>query len=317
VYSTDPANDTRGGLVYDFKQYNASYGDLVSGSGNGFLYTLAPTLTPGLTGSVSKTYDGSRTATLAAGNYLTGATDGDTVTLTGAGLYDSKDVGAGKQVSVSGISIASAVNGSATVYGYQLATTTATANIGTITQALLNIIADNKSKTAGLPNPVFTADYSGFVPGEGLGVLTGALNLASTATTLSPAGDYPITPSGVSAANYSISYQDGTLHVDPANTGGNDAGIREIVGILGGAPIVPVGVNPVDALNALPGTAAGGEGREAIPDQVAPAFVAGEVAVVVCGIALPPGVVQDKRCQSRELLGSTVFVNGSERGVRR
>ena len=39
MYSNDPAADTRGGLVPDFKQYGATYGVTpVLGSGDGFLY---------------------------------------------------------------------------------------------------------------------------------------------------------------------------------------------------------------------------------------------------------------------------------------
>src|SRR6185295_553293 len=48
--------DDRGGLAYDFKQYNATVGVTApaQATGNGFLYTLAPTITAGLTGTVSK-----------------------------------------------------------------------------------------------------------------------------------------------------------------------------------------------------------------------------------------------------------------------
>jgi len=60
IWSSNPANDTRGSLVYDFKQYNATYGSTAVSGGaaeDGFLYTLAPTITASLTGSVAKTYD--------------------------------------------------------------------------------------------------------------------------------------------------------------------------------------------------------------------------------------------------------------------
>src|SRR5205823_12166173 len=78
VYSTNPALDTRGGLAYNFKQYNATYGvTAVLGTGNGFLYTIAPSITPSLIGAVTKGYDGTTTATLAGGNYaVSGAIDG-------------------------------------------------------------------------------------------------------------------------------------------------------------------------------------------------------------------------------------------------
>src|SRR5207249_3306072 len=151
VYSTDPASDTRGGLVYNFKQYNATYGvTVVLGTGNGFLYSIAPSITPSLIGSVSKGYDGTTTATLAGGNYsLSGAIDGDTVTLNNpvSGNYDTKNVGINKNVSLSGLAIASATDGAATVYGYQLASSSANANIGTITAKALTITAQTNSKT--------------------------------------------------------------------------------------------------------------------------------------------------------------------------
>ena len=150
VWSANPASDTRGGLAYNFKQYNATYGvTTVLGSGNGFLYTVAPTVTAGLTGSVTKTYNASTVASLGAGNYsVSGAIDGDTVTLNNpaSGTYASQNFGSGINVSVSGIAIAGANNGGATVYGYTLGNTSANANIGSISKAALalNAVTDSK-----------------------------------------------------------------------------------------------------------------------------------------------------------------------------
>ena len=76
--------DTRNGLAYDFKQYAATYGvtPVAQSTGNGFLYSLAPVITPVLTGTTSKVYDGNAVATLGAANYsAAGAVDGDSVTL--------------------------------------------------------------------------------------------------------------------------------------------------------------------------------------------------------------------------------------------
>ena len=150
VWSTNPASDTRGGLAYNFKQYNATFGITpVLGGGNGFLYSLVPSITPTLTGTVAKVYDGTNIATLTGANYLaTGAIDGDTVTLNNpsAGTYDNRNVGTSKPVAVSGISIASATNGAATVYGYQLASTSATGTVGTITAAPLTLTATTNTK---------------------------------------------------------------------------------------------------------------------------------------------------------------------------
>jgi hypothetical protein len=124
-------------LGYDFKQYNATYGVTpVAGTGDGFLYTIAPVITPGLTDIVTKVYDGNTDATLAPVNFtVAGVIDGDTVTLNNPinGSYDTPNVGSGKTITVNGIAIDSATNGSATVYGYQLASTSASGPIGEIT----------------------------------------------------------------------------------------------------------------------------------------------------------------------------------------
>ena len=151
---------------------------------------------------------------------------------------------------------------------------------------------------------MLTASYTGFVLGEGPGVLTGVLDLSTPAITTSPVGDYPIKASSLSATNYQIAYKDGNLRVDPASSTpttptGNDTGILEIVALQGGSRGSQSGAGAVDTLNTLPATGAGGEGEGGVPGPTEPAFVAGDVAIVVCGISLPPGVEPDSRCQLR------------------
>ncbi len=86
---------------------------------------------------------------------------------------------------------------------------------GIVTPAPLTIIADNKSKVYGTPNPVLTASFTGFVNNERAAVLTDQPALSTTAVTLSPVGQYPIRVSGAQALNYSISYVNGILTVLP------------------------------------------------------------------------------------------------------
>jgi photosystem II stability/assembly factor-like uncharacterized protein len=88
-----------------------------------------------------------------------------------------------------------------------------------VNPAPLTITADNKSRLLDSPNPPLTATYSGFVLGQGPGVLTGTLSCTTTALTNSPPGDYPITCSGQSSTNYAITYVAGTLSVLFASTG--------------------------------------------------------------------------------------------------
>jgi hypothetical protein len=100
VYSQDPTLDSNGtmtghsndGLTYSFVQYNApnSYASPftatlnAAATGNGFIYTVAPTVTETLSGTFNKTYDGTNSVTgnITSANYgaPTGTINGDTVT---------------------------------------------------------------------------------------------------------------------------------------------------------------------------------------------------------------------------------------------
>ncbi len=154
VWSVNPGNDNRGSLAYNFKQYNAAYGvTSVAGTGNGFLYTYAPTITATLTGTVNKTYDATTAATITGGGYsgASAMTDGDTLGTIGnltSGTYDTKDAGTSKTVTVSAPTI-TASNGAATVYGYQISVS---GNIGTITAKTISesglSVAGNKTYDA-------------------------------------------------------------------------------------------------------------------------------------------------------------------------
>src|SRR5262249_52440895 len=62
-------------------------------------------------------------------------------------------------------------------------------------------------------NPVFTVTYSGFVNGENTNVLNGEFVGTTSATENSAIGTYPISGSGQSASNYTVSYLDGTLTI--------------------------------------------------------------------------------------------------------
>jgi gliding motility-associated-like protein len=86
----------------------------------------------------------------------------------------------------------------------------------TVNKAVLTITAESKLKTYGSENPVLTATYSGFANGEDESELTAQPTLVTTATTASAVGTYPIAASGATAANYSISYAEGALTVNPA-----------------------------------------------------------------------------------------------------
>jgi len=227
VWSSNPSPfsgampDNRGGLAYDFKQYNATYGVTpVQGTGNGFLYTVAPTIAPGLTGTVSKVYDTTTTAPLTAANFTpTTGVDGDVITMTGTGAYDNPNVAGSptKLVTASGISAtitSSVAEGSKPVYGYTLTSTTASANIGEITPAPLTITGNTTSSqyTANAQTNGYTV--SGLLTGNGDSV-TGVSTLAS-GTNVGTYADNLTSATGTGLANYTIGYVNGSLTITPA-----------------------------------------------------------------------------------------------------
>jgi len=87
-----------------------------------------------------------------------------------------------------------------------------------VNQASLTITANSTSKLYGAALPAFSVTYSGFVNGDNAASLTTAPNVTTTATAASPVavGGYPISASGAVDANYNISYNQGTLTINPA-----------------------------------------------------------------------------------------------------
>ena len=82
-----------------------------------------------------------------------------------------------------------------------------------ITQAgLLVVTADSFIKTYGQPDPTFTATYSGGTVGD-LTVLP-SFSIAEGAHT--NVGTYTIVPAGAASSTHELSYQNGTLTIDPA-----------------------------------------------------------------------------------------------------
>ena len=218
VYSTDPALDTTGGLTPSFIQYDAAYGATAAANGSGFLYSVAPSITvTGLTGTVSKVYDGSTAAPLSGSSMTaTGLIDGDTI-VSGTGTYAAAD--AGTNIDVTSPASASAVTvtnaGGVPVYGYALATQTVTAAIGTINPAPLaaTIIGDPTKVYDGTTTATLTAvNYalSGFVGTQGATVnQPGAVAYGSasagpgTITATLAAPDFTA-DSGTNLANYQL-----------------------------------------------------------------------------------------------------------------
>jgi hypothetical protein len=168
----------------------------------------AKTITASITAS-NKIYDGGAAAAIAS-RALAGVVGGDIVNLIGGtASFADKNVGAGKTVIATGLSL-----GGASATNYLLASTSAT-TAADITPVTLRVQADDQTRAYGTTNPVLTVSYLGFVNSEGTNVLSGAPSVSTTATTNSLAGTYPITVSAgtLSAANYSFSFLSGQLTV--------------------------------------------------------------------------------------------------------
>ena len=83
-----------------------------------------------------------------------------------------------------------------------------------ITTAALTVTADNKQVTFGDDAPQYTVSYDGFVNNETNAVLGGTLAFAcSYVKNQTGAGNYDITPSGLTSSNYDITFTKGTLTV--------------------------------------------------------------------------------------------------------
>ena len=98
---------------------------------------------------------------------------------------------------------------------YENANKSVTINVQSVP---LNVTAANAGKFFGAPLPSFSVNYSGFVNGDTPANLGGTLSITTTATPTSPAGQYPITPGGLTSTDYIISFLPGTLTISPANS---------------------------------------------------------------------------------------------------
>jgi hypothetical protein len=288
IYADNPTStprDNLGGLAYNFKQYNQTFdtnqgSNPILGAGNGLFFANRPTLSVNLVPSpqVSKVYNGTNTANLAASNYsITGASPNDSIIINSSGTYIDNNVGTGKLISVSGLSISSASETSTAtdppvlVYGYSLLNSEASGAIGTITQAPLTISAVTDSRvyngsTSSSGTPAVTSGqvFSGDTL-SGLSQVFGSKNvLGANQSTLSVNSSYTLSD-GNSGNNYAVSLATapGTISeaaaVVTANSGSTvyNGAIQSISGFSASGLVA--GETSAD----LTGVSAGASGRNA------------------------------------------------------
>ncbi|WP_113661166.1 MBG domain-containing protein [Pedobacter nanyangensis] len=157
-------------------------------------------LTVSATGN-NKVYNGNAGATV---NLTHNAFAGDAITIAYAvASFDNKNVGSGKTVSVSGISISGADAGN---YTFNATASTTAA----ITPASLSIVAQAKAKNYGEADPALTYLATGLI---GTDAITGAL----TRTNGENVNTYPITQGTLTAGtNYALTFTGANLSINRA-----------------------------------------------------------------------------------------------------
>jgi hypothetical protein len=182
-------------------------------------YTLTqPSTTASITGATltvdgitaqNKVYDGTTAATIITDNaVLVGVVSGDDVqlvTTSAVGTFTDKNVGAGKTVTVSGLTLTGADAGK-----YSLTQPTTTADI---TPLAITVTADSgQSKVYGAADPAFTYTHDPLVGSDGF---SGALSRVAGENT----GAYAITQGTLTAgSNYTINFVSANFTITPADT---------------------------------------------------------------------------------------------------
>lgn len=88
----------------------------------------------------------------------------------------------------------------------------------TVNKKAVVVTAQDATRSFGQPNPVFTVIYTGFVLGDTTANLTTPAQVVTTAMVNSTPGFYVLTPQGAVSQNYSFTYVNGRLTINPADT---------------------------------------------------------------------------------------------------
>lgn len=226
IYSAAPANDTFGALASNSlplwnKTYTSYAPASVTETGNRYLFSYQPSLTATVNGgNIVKAYGTDLTAS-APTTTITGLVNATTY---GGAFTQEAYTGTGA-ASTNGLAGTALISGSPytlTVSGNLAAPTgygTSTYNDVslTINKAALTVTANAASKTYdGLAYSGSNGlTYTGFVNGETSAALGGTLIYSGSSQGAVNAGSYAITPSGLTSGNYTLSYSNGTLTVNP------------------------------------------------------------------------------------------------------
>ena len=176
-----------------------------------FEIAQAPVTVSGVN-AANKVYDGTTSATIAGTAIVSGVLGNDDVGVEyGTAVFADANVGEGIAVAFSGFTLTGADKGN---YYLSNQPASVTANI---TKAPLTITAKDKAIVYGDEPANDGVEYSGFIGEENESVLGGKLTYSYNYKKLDKVGKYTITPSGLTASNYEITYAAGTLTVKKAD----------------------------------------------------------------------------------------------------
>ena len=177
-----------------------------------FEIAQAPVTVSGVN-AANKVYDGTTSATIAGTAIVSGVLGNDDVGVEyGTAVFADANVGEGIAVAFSGFTLTGADKGN---YYLSNQPASVTANI---TKAPLTITAKDKTIAYGDEPANDGVEYSGFVGSDDASVLGGTLAFNTDYKQYGNVGSYAITPSGLTADNYDISFASGTLTVEPKKT---------------------------------------------------------------------------------------------------
>jgi filamentous hemagglutinin family protein len=234
------AGETVAGGPYAIGQNTLSAGSNYSISYTGANFTINPAPLTVTASNASKTYGQTPTLTaFTSSGLLNGETIGS-VTETSSGAAAAASVAGGPYA----ITPSAATGGTFTASNYSINYVDGSL---TVNPAPLTVTASNASKTYG-QTPTLTAfTSSGLMNGETIGSVTETS--AGTAATASVAGGpYTITPSSAtggtfSAGNYSITYANGSLTVNPADLTLSGTRVYDGTTTVAGSVLTALGAN--------------------------------------------------------------------------
>ncbi|MCX6878251.1 MAG: Ig-like domain repeat protein, partial [Verrucomicrobia bacterium] len=188
-------------------------------------FTLAPAAatTTTLSATTTSTYgqNATLTATVAAATTPNGGTvqfyDDNGVTPLGSPVAINTSTGVASYTTNTLVAGTHKITATYSGYGIYLTSSTSGSTDQVVTQAVLNVTADNKVRSPGTDNPALTYQISGYQLGQTFATsgVSGTPTLACVAVPSDPVGNYPITvdTSPMTAANYSFNGVAGNLKV--------------------------------------------------------------------------------------------------------